>query len=245
MAARPLIGITTYPRNEQGRYASPAAYTAAIRRAGGEVVLLPPGARDPLRWLSALDGLLLTGGGDIAPELYGGERSRKIYGVNRERDENELKLVRHVVDRKVPFLAICRGMQIVNVALGGTLHADVPDAFGKRVVHRLDPPREARHPVALEPGTALARLLRASTVTTASFHHQGVRRVAASLRIAAVAPDGLVEAAELPGHPFGIAVQWHPELTAERDPVQQRLFAGLVRAARRRTSPSSPVAGET
>lgn len=233
---RPLIGITTYGRQD-GRYNLPGEYVDAVRRAGGVAVLLPPGDERPEELLDRLDGFLLAGGGDVDPAAYGAARHERTDFVDPERDAFELALVRALVERRLPALAICRGCQVVNVALGGTLHQHLPDAVGDGLLHRSadgDPAEQPRHAVEVEPGSHLAAAMAAARPEPISWHHQAADRVAPPLRVVARAADGTVEALELPGHPELLAVQWHPERSAAEDPSQQRLFDALVAAARER-----------
>lgn len=228
---RPVIGLTTYGRDSANRFDCPGEYVDAVRRAGAVAVLLPPGEADCLAVASRLDGLVLTGGGDINPERYGEERHATVYSVDDERDAAEFALARYVLETGLPTLAICRGMQLLNVLLGGTLHQHVPDALGESVIHRV-PPRDAtRHRVTLREGSRIAGLCAALDFDCASWHHQGLATVASGLEVTGWAPDRLVESVEMPAHPWLIGVQWHPELTAAGDPVQQRLFDGLRAAA--------------
>ena len=232
---RPLIGITTYPPNRHGRYELPAEYVDSVRRAGGDVVLLPPGAGAVAGLLDALDGLLLAGGGDLDPARYGAEADDTIYSLDAHRDDDELALVRAVFDRGLPTFAICRGSQVVNVALGGTLHVHLPDVVDGSVAHRVPPedggPGPIPHQVEVEPGSLPAKLMDATTVTPMSWHHQAVDRLGDGLRVVARAADGTVEATEHDSHPWLLCVQWHPELTAATDPTQQRLFDAFVTAS--------------
>ncbi|HZR81736.1 MAG TPA: gamma-glutamyl-gamma-aminobutyrate hydrolase family protein [Candidatus Binatia bacterium] len=232
---RTIIGITTYGRNEQNRYSLPAEYVDAIRRAGATAVLLPPGETRVEEWLAVVDGVILAGGGDIDPDHYGGERHETIYSIDAERDGSELAIARRIVDTGLPTLGICRGVQILNVALGGTLHEHVPDVFGDGVAHRLPPREPATHPIHVEAGSALARIVGEVEFDSHSWHHQAVDDVAPALRVSARAPDGVVEAVEMPEHPWLHAVQWHPEIAAHEDPLQQRIFAALVDAAAHRS----------
>jgi putative glutamine amidotransferase len=234
-ASRPLIGVTTYGRDAEGRYALPVEYVQAVRRAGGVPVLLPPGESDVEEVVALVDGLVLAGGGDLDPASYGRERHPATERVDPERDAFELALVQALVARRVPLLGICRGCQVVNVALGGTLHQHLPDVVGEALAHW--GPREAplpRHPVQVEPASCLARTLGETRAEPVSWHHQAPDRVAPGLRVVARAEDGTIEALELPAHPWLLAVQWHPELSAAEEESQQRLFDGLVGAARRR-----------
>lgn len=228
---RPLIGITSYGRDENNRFYLRAEYIEAIRRAGGLPVLLPPGEPHWEELFPHLDGLLLAGGGDIDPALYGGIRHQAIYMVDPERDQVELALARNAVAAQLPTLGICRGSQVINVALGGTLIEHLPDVVGDVVPHRLVPGQYARHPVAVTPDSRLSTILGQTETVAASSHHQAIRARAPSLQVAAQAADGIIEAVEMTDHPWLIAVQWHPEITAADDPAQQRLFDAFVKAA--------------
>jgi putative glutamine amidotransferase len=228
--SRPRIGLPTYGRNQDNRFSLPVEYVECVRRAGGSPVLLPPGEGDLAAWLASIDALVLPGGGDVDPARYGGAPHAANYGIDAARDADEIALARHAVAERMPLLAICRGMQVLNVAFGGTLIAHVPDRVGERVPHRAEKQRSVPHAVAIAPGSRLADVLGLTQATAASSHHQAVDEVAAQFTVVAHAPDGIVEAMELPGHPFLLAVQWHPEMTAAKDSVQQRLFDALVRA---------------
>jgi putative glutamine amidotransferase len=232
----PLIGITTYGRDDNGAFALPGAYVDAVRRAGGIPVLIPPGERNLGPLLARLDGLILAGGGDLDPTLYAGSPHETIYMLDPERDGSELEMVRHVVQSEMPTLGICRGAQVINVALGGTLIEHLPDEVGDEVLHRLPPRQPARHTIHIRPDSHLADILATQQVDSASWHHQAIRRPAPGLNVVAHAPDGAIEAAEKTDHPWLVAVQWHPEITAAEDPVQQRLFDALVEAAQKRVS---------
>ena len=225
------IGITTYGRDPQGRLTLPAEYVTCVRAAGGRVVLLPPGEPDPAGWLDDLDGIVLAGGGDLAPETWGGTGAAENYGVDLERDRTELALAATVLDRHLPSLWICRGLQVLNVVLGGTLIEHLPDRVGEEVLHRLPPREPVSHPVELEPESRLARSLGCPRCDTISWHHQAVDQPGSQLVVVASAPDGTIEALELPSHPELVAVQWHPELSAAEDPLQQGLFNDLVARA--------------
>jgi putative glutamine amidotransferase len=231
--ASPVIGITTYPRDEHGRFHLPADYVTAVRRAGGIPWLIPPGEERWRELFDRVDALLLTGGGDIDPSFYGGKRHASLYGIDRARDESEIALSRAAVAEKKPALAICRGCQVLNVALGGTLVEHLPDEVGEQVAHRPEGPGSSGlHRVAITAGSRLARIVGALDPEPASSHHQAIRRAAPGLEIVARAGDGTIEAVEMRDHPFLLAVQWHPEETASDDPGQQRLFDALVAAAR-------------
>ncbi|RME66033.1 MAG: gamma-glutamyl-gamma-aminobutyrate hydrolase family protein [Caldilineae bacterium] len=242
---RPLIGVTTYSRNQRNHYTLPAEYVEAVRAAGGVPVLIPPGEPDLDDLLARLDGVILSGGGDLDPAHYGGKAHESIYLIDPERDHFELALARRLVQGRLPTLGVCRGLQVLNVALGGALVEHLPDEPPPRrdtspVVHRAVSPAgdifgaQSMHPVEVAPDSRLARILGVTRLEVASWHHQAVRRVAEPLTVTAWAEDGIVEAVELPEHPWFLAVQWHPELTAAEDPVQRRLLRAFVDAARGR-----------
>lgn len=230
MNQRPIIGITTYARDEGGDFKLPTEYVDAVRQAGGIPVLIPPGEPHQTQLLDFLDGFILSGGGDVDPVLYQGQNHETIYMVDHERDHSEIEFTRQAVSRNVPTLCICRGIQVLNVALGGTLIEHLPDAVGNQIAHRVPPRNPTEHPITIEPDSKLAQIMGQTEVTTASWHHQAVRQPAPGLQVVAHAPDGTIEAVEMPDHPWLIAVQWHPELTATADPGQQRLFDALVEA---------------
>jgi putative glutamine amidotransferase len=242
---RPLVGITTYHRDREARhrFQVPAAYVDAVRAGGGLPVLLPPGDERPDEVLAALQGLVLCGGGDIDPELFGGPSGHDAqYATCPERDAFELALVRSALARGTPTLAICRGLQILNVALGGDLHVHLPDVVGEDVAHRVSRERHAYHPVRIEPASRLAALLQRVELDVPSWHHQAVARLGEGLRAVAWAEDGTIEAIELSDQPGVVAVQWHPELHAhEVASPHRRLFEALVAlAAGRKPSERSP-----
>ncbi|MAG94073.1 MAG: peptidase C26 [Planctomycetaceae bacterium] len=228
----PLIGITTYGQNEERHFTIPREYVDCVRRSSGTVVLIPPGVADFDGLLEHLDGVILAGGGDLDPQRYAGREHETIYMLDAERDETELALARRVIDSGLPTLGICRGTQVINVVLGGTLMEHLPDEVGESVVHRLPPREPTEHCVRVQEGTQLADILRQEEFSCASWHHQAIRDVAQGLNVSARAEDGVVEAVEMPAHAWLIAVQWHPELTAASDRGQQRLFEAFVQACR-------------
>lgn len=227
----PLIGITTYGLSADDEYHLPRGYVDSVRRAGGYAILIPPGDIRPLAVLARLDGIIMAGGGDICPTRYGGKGHESIYSIDVQRDESELTLVREALSMQIPMLAICRGLQVLNVALGGTLHPHVPDVYGDTELHRAPPRLPVTHTAYLEPGSQLADLMQSGTVECVSWHHQAVDRLANRCRVAARARDGLIEAIELVDRTDVQAVQWHPELSSQRDEQQQRLFDNLVKQA--------------
>jgi putative glutamine amidotransferase len=231
--ARPLIGITTYHRETAGRsrFTLPSAYVDALRAANGLAVLVTPGEAEPEALLERLDGLVLSGGGDLDPSSYGAGPHARTYSVSPERDALEIALLRGALERSLPTLAICRGMQILNVALGGDLHVHLPDVVGESIAHRSSQTEAAAHPVRLEAGSRLAqRLGSAELASVPSWHHQALNRLGAGLRPVAWAPDDVIEAVELRGEARLVAVQWHPEL-AGATPSGGGLFEALVEQA--------------
>ena len=237
--AAPIIGVTTSAeRTAKGveRSFLNAAYIRAVERAGGVPLLLTPHHSPAAlaRFAELVDGLLLTGGGDIDPARWGEPRHPTTDLVSTERDELELERVtRQAIDTGLPLLAICRGLQVVNVALNGTLHQHVPDVFGDSIAHAQSGARsDASHEVTIEPGTLLADLARAERLSVNSFHHQAIKDLGDGLEPVAWAEDKVIEAVELPGaRGFVLAVQWHPEELVADDPAALRLFQALVAAA--------------
>ncbi|HIN94501.1 MAG TPA: gamma-glutamyl-gamma-aminobutyrate hydrolase family protein [Planctomycetes bacterium] len=226
------IGITTYDRDKDGRYSVSGNYLDAVRAAGGVPILLAPGEAAWESLLTKIDGLLLAGGGDVNPDRYGSSGHAEVYGVDQERDAFEFQLVPWAIDRKLPLFGICRGAQVINVALGGTLIEHLPDVLGVEDTHRLPARQAVDHAIELTPASRLAEFYQQTTFSAASSHHQAVRDVAAALTIAGRAPDGTIEALEMAEHPGLIAVQWHPEMTAAKDPLQQRLFSAFIEICR-------------
>jgi putative glutamine amidotransferase len=230
----PLIGITTYEKSERERFELPATYVEAVRLAGGIPVLLPPGEKNLAALLERLDGLILAGGDDVAPHYYGGANHPKIHNISLERDEMEIALSRMVVERDVPTLCICRGVQVLNVALGGTLIEHIPDEPHDTVAHQSKYEGEKRetqfHEIEVQADSRLADIMAATTLHLPSYHHQAIRQVAPSLRMVARAEDGIVEGVEHPDHPFLLGVQWHPEKSTELA-SQLRLFEALIQKA--------------
>lgn len=237
-----LIGITGRPI-AAGKVGASAAvgvgvgYLAALERAGAAPVVLEPRAltADSARALLArLDGLLLLGGPDVDPALYGAGPHPTIRGTDPDDDRFEITLVRGALAEDVPMLAICRGIQVLNVALGGTLVADLPELAGVGAHGRPGVPNGATlNEVTVDAGSLLAKAMGAERVTCSCHHHQVLDRLGDAVRVTARADDGIVEGVEVDGA-WALAVQWHPEDTAGDDPAQQRLFDALVSEARAR-----------
>jgi putative glutamine amidotransferase len=253
---RPLIAVPAYPRLESSRVrgwsgdgvGAPARYVDALHRAGAREALFLPepwSVNDAADLLRRVDGLLLIGGGDLDPSTYGHAADTTVYGVDAGRDACELALAEAALRLRVPTLAICRGHQVLAVALGGALDQDI--AGRPELLHHGVPGVEdgARlHEVRVEPGSRLASTLGAKTVTVSSHHHQAVTDTGRS-RVVGRAPDDVVEAIEPrePDGPWVVGVQWHPEDTAGTDPVQQRLFDGFVNECRHRDTAAASPAG--
>lgn len=211
------------------------AYINAVVRAGGIPLLIPLGLpeSDWKELCSHLDGILLTGGSDIDPIRFNGQNHPSVYDIDSERDALEIALVQHAAENHLPFLGICRGVQAINVALGGTLFTHIADQVPGALRHDWYPniPRDYRaHSVTLEPSSRLASILGETQPQVNSLHHQGLDRIGQGLVAVGHAPDGLIEAVELPGHLFGIGVQWHPEWLQD-DPAMRKLFQAFIQAA--------------
>ncbi len=243
VARRPLIGCSTYRRTLGGAqpltmFGLMATYTEAVRAAGGLPVLIPLGLDEDelLALVERLDGVLLPGGGDIAPSHYGGdETDETVRNIDSERDALELWLARYAAESATPLLAICRGLQVVNVALGGSLYEDIYRGMPGAILHDYNDRSERdylAHEVSVATHSRLAQALEANgSLRVNSLHHQGIRRLAPGLAAVATAPDGLIEAVELRDHPFAVAVQWHPEAILAREPRMNQLFRAFVQAA--------------
>ncbi|MFI6935000.1 gamma-glutamyl-gamma-aminobutyrate hydrolase family protein [Streptomyces sp. NPDC050287] len=226
MSRRPLIGVSTYLETgtrwggwELEAALLPAGYPRLVQRAGGLAAMLPPDAPEhAAATVARLDGLVIAGGPDVEPARYGAERAPRTGPPAPARDAWELALIDAALAARVPLLGICRGMQLLNVALGGTLvqhidgHAEVPGVFG-------------RHPVKPVPGTSYAEVVPEET-SVPTFHHQSVDRLGAGLIVSAYAEDGTAEAVELPGPHWVLGVQWHPEMGED-----VRVMGALVEAA--------------
>ncbi|MDZ8079021.1 MAG: gamma-glutamyl-gamma-aminobutyrate hydrolase family protein [Nostoc sp. DcaGUA01] len=235
-----LIGITTYGRQAALPFSLPSEYIDAVRTAGGIPILLPPGEIEPARLLDSLDGLIISGGGDIDPVCYNGFAHPTIYSVDGERDAFELELAKFALERHLPILGICRGLQILIVSCGGTLIPHIPDVYGTSALHRLEPEPGRRlpteHPVTIDVDSCLADCLQNSHISVVSWHHQAVDKVPSGWRVVAHASDdGVIEAVEHEHHPWAIGVQWHPELSTV-DPNHQKIFQAFVQAAHTKQS---------
>lgn len=251
MTRRPLIGITpspttsTLPHGTFYRYCLADTYVRAVWQAGGNPVIIPWVADRAAEVLDELDGLILSGGGDVEPAVFNAERHDRTDGIDAERDAFELALARSAVERDLPLLAICRGVQVLNVALGGTLHQHLPD-LGDDLEHRQHEAgasqHDASHRVLLENlPNPLHDIAGATEIEANSYHHQALADVAPPLKVAARADDGTIEAVWHPAMRFGLGVQWHPEMLAATAEPHARLFDALVVAARAATPMRSPL----
>jgi putative glutamine amidotransferase len=238
--ARPVVGITTYVTQAKWSYWDldaalvPAHYVRAVERSGGRALLVPPSSEGIEETLEAVDGLIFSGGSDLGPQTYGQEPHEATFGVVPERDEAELTLLSAALERDMPVLAICRGSQVLNVALGGDLVQHLPDVVGDEK-HKHTPGVFADHDVEVDPETRLGSLL-GDRAPVKSHHHQGFGQLGDGLVEAARAEDGTLEAVEDPSRRFALGVLWHPEAGEDL-----RLFEELVReASEYRASRSRP-----
>ena len=236
-AMKPLIGITTNQSTNVHGFPTillMQSYVNAVIQAGGVPVLIPSLIAED-GWdavYARLDGILFSGGGDIGMEYSPGEPHPRIDDVDGQRDSLELKMVQAAVSDGKPFLGICRGCQVINVALGGTLYTHIPDQLPNALDHTYpgNMRRVLVHEVKIEEGTRVAEILGDPIVKVNSLHHQGLKDIPPPIRAAGHASDGLVEAIELPEHPFGLAVQWHPEWLTDQEPTRN-LFRKFVEAS--------------
>jgi putative glutamine amidotransferase len=234
----PRIGISGVVRqwDEADRTGVNAAYVRAVLNGGGVPVILSPlmGSALAARALEGVDGLLLTGGEDVDPALYGASASEWLSPPSRERDLFELALFATARERRLPILGICRGIQLINVAMGGTLYQDIPAERPSGIQHRPDGRRDSRtHGIRLTPGSRAAQALGATEFSVNSSHHQAIRELASGLLATGWTEDGLIEAAETAnGSHWLLAVQWHPEeMHAQHAAPEHGLFAALIREA--------------
>lgn len=239
---KPVIGITPSPIAEElphgtfYRYALSTNYSEAVEAAGGIPIILPPQQGNVEEMLDMIDGLLLSGGGDIRPDRYGDDYVHEAtYGIHDLRDELELQLARGAVERDLPVLCICRGIQVLNVALEGTLIQDVADEYGKQIEHRQHKngiaSSEPSHEVRAERDSLLSDVYESDTIQTNSFHHQALKEVSPELRPIGTAPDGIVEAVERPESSWVLGVQWHPEMMFKAHDEHLKPFSSLIKAA--------------
>jgi putative glutamine amidotransferase len=238
---RPLIGITSYPRTPIERrpvFTMPCKYVDAVRDAGGIPVVLPPFGGELSDALDAMAGVMLPGGGDLDPRHYDGSHHETLYDMCPERDGFELALMRQVLSRPdMPVLAICRGIQVLNVALGGDLVTHLEADGDGAEPHRAPHYQPLAHRVRVDPQSQLASILGTAVLEVQSIHHQAVGRLGRGLRAVAWSEDGVVEAVEHDDHPALIAVQWHPELGVPTCEPSRRMFRWFVERCADRVAP--------
>ncbi len=235
----PIIGVTTYNQVNKSGFPISAVmhkYISAIGDAGGAVVLLPSGMTEQalISVMGKLNGILFTGGGDVDPSFYNSKDQHFLKQVDIERDITEITLAKSVVTSGIPFLGICRGLQVINVAFGGTLFSHIPGQFPNAIKHDYDSGTEREllvHDITLENDSRLMKILGEEKLPVNSLHHQGIKELAKDFRAVGFSPDGLIEAIELPASQFGMAVQWHPEWLTQYSSAR-RLFAAFVEAAK-------------
>lgn len=240
---KPVIGITPSPSTDTigpgtfRRYAMAATYTEGVEAADGVPLVIPPQADNVDMILDRIDGLIFSGGGDIDPARYGDDHlHQKTYGIDELRDRFELDLFMGALQRDMPVLCICRGIQVANVALGGTLIQDIAGQVSDEIEHRQHEAgykaADKSHTVTVEPGSRLHDVYGSTTVETNSFHHQAIKAVAADLVVIGRAPDSIIEAVDRPASTWFLGVQWHPEMMFKEHPEHLKPFEGLVNASR-------------
>ncbi len=242
-----IIGITTGPEIEDAvygrvhRYRVSSDYSIAVEATGGTPILLPLRSQSIPSLIDMVDGFLFSGGADLDPSLYGDESVHpETYGVDDERDSFELELMRAAIAADKPVLCICRGIQVLNVAYGGSLVQHIPDDIADPLTHRQFhaniPADQPSHTVAVASGSLLESVYGVSTLQVNSLHHQAVSEAGDGLGVDGVAPDGVIEAMSLPDAAFVLGVQWHPEMMQSADPLQLKPFEALTRAATARVA---------
>lgn len=230
---KPLIGVTS-DIGQNGDTLVQTRYIRAVRQAGGVPVILPVGLEAIEEVCDRLDGVLLIGGEDVDPYLYGEEPHRQLGKVLPERDESELALIKTMADQDKPVFGICRGYQLINVAFGGTIYQDMYAQLSEDLLqhHQLTDLDFAFHSIDIVGDSKLAEWAGTSEVRVNSLHHQAVKEVHGPLVVTAVAKDGVIEAFESTAHRFVVGVQWHPEAMVKReDPLSLKLFEKFIRAA--------------
>lgn len=231
---RPKIGVLPLYKNNGVLWINPL-YFGGIETAGGLPVMLPLSQEEALwdTYLDTCDGFVFTGGQDVDPELYGESKLPECCYQAPLRDNQELYMLKKLRHMNKPVLGICRGMQMMNVALGGSLYQDLPTQASSSVSHRQGKPYDLpHHQVKIQPDTLLYSILDTDTLSVNSVHHQAVKNPGPELRVSALAPDGIVEAIELPHHPFFLGVQWHPEHMWQDYNSARKIWAAFVAACK-------------
>lgn len=233
---RPLIGVMPLFDDQRDSYWMLPGYMKAVEAAGGLPIMLPltTDTAQLNQLLDSCDGILLTGGQDVNPASYGEAMLSTCGAICQERDEMECHLLDGAIRLKKPILGICRGLQLMNAHLGGTLYQDLPSQYGTTVSHTMKPPyNRVAHQVLLVAGTLLHKLLGVESLGVNSYHHQAIRELAPPLTAAAISQDGLIEAVYLADHPCALAVQWHPEFSYETDTACQKIMRYFVAVCER------------
>lgn len=234
MRPKILIPLAAYNEQNPQKYGVHRTYIEAIMNAGGEPVLIARPEEAVLNEiLSTIDGILLAGGADIDPSLYNEKRSGLTRDVDQDRDRVEITLARLAQEKNIPILGVCRGLQVMNVALGGTLYQDLASELNETLAHDMHKTRERNflaHKVDIKSGSLLTQIYEKEKTMTNSLHHQGIKVLSDKLSVSGVTSDGLIEAVELRGHPFYVGVQWHPEELLDEPSV--KLFQAFIVAAK-------------
>lgn len=251
MSYAPRVGITAGHAIDHQSYGTvqrvrlTANYVSAVTAAGGIPIILPPQPKHHRSLVEMIDALLLTGGADLDPTLYGDRvLHAATYDVDELRDTFELSLTRLALERQLPLFCVCRGIQVLNVARGGTLYQDLPDQYGGALQHRQQhagiPMDMPAHRLQVAETSLLASVYGSVEIDANSLHHQAVKDLGSDLTINACTEDGVIEAVSYDRHPFALGIQWHPELMYERHPEHLAPFRSLVNAAARRPRASAP-----
>jgi len=231
---KPIIGIGSdvlRQKGERDRAFAFTTYVESLRKAGAVPVVIPPQPENAEAIVDGLDGILLAGGDDCDPTAYGEQPHDTVHAMDPRRQSNDITLARLARQRRIPTLGICLGVQMMNVAAGGTLIQDIDSELRTDIEHASEPSDRNRHDVLIEDRTRLAEILGDRELNVNSSHHQAIRHVGEGLRVTALAPDGIIEGLEDPSHPFYVGVQWHPEDMATEKSAES-LFDAFVEAAR-------------
>ena len=231
--SKPMIGILPLVDMERESYWMIPGYMKGIEAAGGIPVMLPLTTDYKIiqRLVENFDGFLLTGGQDVSPKLYGEEILSECGQINQQRDKMEQILIKQVIELDKPMLGICRGIQILNTVLGGTLYQDLPMQYSSEIDHHMMPPYDrVVHKVILNEEAPLYSILNVKEIGVNSYHHQAIKDLSEKLKIAAVSEDGIIEGVYMPGKKFVLATQWHPELSYLKDENSMKIFNAFVNA---------------
>ncbi len=232
---KPLIGISCSYDHKEGRYFLAEAYVKSIIKAGGLPVILPgaAGITEVGTYLASLQGILLAGGGDVDPAYFDEEPQPGLGEITPERDKFEITLIKGALRKKIPVLGICRGIQVLNVACGGTVIQHIPAEIKKPLKHSQNAPRwYPTHEVFIEKSSLLGQVVKTDTLKVNSFHHQAVKETAPGFKVSSFSSDGIIEAVENPKYQFLLGIQWHPECMTEKDDKSRMLFSAFINAAK-------------